>query len=285
MSSGRAAIIVHGGAGPIREPELPRRLEGCREAALAGWTVLKEGGSSLDAVERAVIALENNPLFNAGIGSTLTTHGQVEMDAAIMEGRELRAGAVAAVSGIKNPVQLARRILEDGRHVLLAGDGALAFARQVGVPECSSEQLIAEAERKRWQEKHGTVGCVALDREGRFAAATSTGGMFGKLPGRVGDSALLGCGTYANYYGGISCTGHGEAIIRIVMAKTAAGYLEKGRDAPAAARMALATLEELDGSQGGLIIIDREGRFCYARNTAHMPVCWVNGEGDALTDT
>ncbi len=285
MSSGRAAIIVHGGAGPVRDEELSRRLEGCKKAALAGWTVLKKGGSSLDAVECAVIALENNPVFNAGIGSTLNAHGKVEMDAAIMEGRELRAGAVAAVTGIKNPIQLARRILEDGRHVLLVGDGALAFAREIGVPEYPPEQLVIEAERKRWQEKHGTVGCVGMDREGRIAAATSTGGMFGKLPGRVGDSALLGCGTYANDYGGISCTGHGEAIIRIVMAKTAAGYLEEDVDAPMAAQMALTTLEELAGSRGGLIVLDREGRVGYARNTPHMPVCWVNGDGDALTDS
>src|SRR5215470_13628622 len=133
--SSRPAIIVHGGAGRIREAELPERLAGCREAALAGWSILQKNGSATDAAETAVIALENNPLFNAGTGSTLNSLGQVEMDAAIMEGHTLRAGAVAAVRGIKNPVQLARRVMEDGRHVLLAGDGALLFARQIGFPE------------------------------------------------------------------------------------------------------------------------------------------------------
>lgn len=273
------AIIVHGGAGQIRKGELIQRIDGCREAAVCGWSILREGGSALDAAEAAVVALEDNPVFNAGTGSTLNSRGEVEMDAAIMEARELRAGAVAAVAGIKNPIKLARRVLEDGRHVLLAGEGALAFARENGVPECPPEQLIVEAERKRWKEKHGTVGCVALDRAGGIAAATSTGGIFGKLPGRVGDSALLGCGTYANDYGGISCTGDGEAIIRIVMAKTAASYLEEDKDAPAAARMAIITLEEFTRGKGGLIIIDRRGTIGYAYNTARMPICAISEDG------
>ena len=273
------AIIVHGGAGRIRKEESIKRTNGCREAAVCGWNILRDGGSALDAAEAAVVALEDNPVFNAGTGSTLNSRGEVEMDAAIMEARELRAGAVAAVTGIKNPIRLARRVLDDGRHVLLAGEGARAFAREIGVPECSPEQLIVAKEKKRWKEKHGTVGCVALDRRGRIAAATSTGGIFGKLPGRVGDSALLGCGTYANDYGGISCTGHGEAIIRIVMAKTAAGYLEEGEDAPRAARMAIITLEELARGEGGLIVIDRRGTIGYARNTARMPICAIYEDG------
>ena len=163
------AIIVHGGAGRIRDEELPQRLEGCEEAAVAGWKIIQEGRSALDAVECAVMALEDNPLFNAGTGSTLNSLGQVEMDAAIMEGYTLRAGAVAAVRGIKNPVQLARRVMDDGRHVVLAGDGALLFARQIGFPECPPDSLIVEHEKKRWEEKHGTVGCVALDSNGMIA--------------------------------------------------------------------------------------------------------------------
>lgn len=285
MSSGRAAIIVHGGAGPIRDEELPQRLEGCREAALAGCTVLKKGGSSLDAVECAVIALENNPLFNAGIGSTLNTLGEVEMDAAIMEGPSLKAGAVAALRGIKNPVKLARSILEDGRHLLLAGEGALAFAREHGMAECPQETLVLERERRRWREKYGTVGCVALDQEGRISVATSTGGMFDKLPGRVGDSPLIGCGTYANEVGGASCTGHGEAIIRIVMAKTAIDDLRRGAHPMEAARSVVSWLEEKTGSKGGLIIVSSEGVIGYARSSNRMPVCWVTGDGDVLTDS
>jgi len=276
----RPAIIVHGGAGRIRDEELPQRLEGCKEAALSGWEILKQGGSALDAAEAAVVALEDNPLFNAGTGSTLNSLGQVEMDAAIIEGNTLSAGAVAAVQGIRNPIKLARRVLEDGRHVLLACEGALLFAREIGFEECSPDALIVETERKRWEEKHGTVGCVALDGAGKIAVATSTGGIFNKLPGRVGDSPLLGCGTYADEYGGISCTGHGEAIIRIVMAKTAVEFLKHGADPRSAANQALMLLEKKTAGTGGLIIIDRQGQIGYARNTPCMPVCIItNGKG------
>ena len=269
------AIIVHGGAGRIRDEELPQRLEGCKEAALAGWKILEQNGSSVDAAEAAVTVLEDNPLFNAGTGSTLNSLGQVEMDAAIMEGYTLRAGAVAAVQGIKNPVQLARRVMEDGRHVLLAGYGALLFARQIRFPECPPESLIVEHEKKRWEEKHGTVGCVALDSNGRIAVATSTGGIFGKLPGRVGDSPLLGCGTYANEVGGVSCTGNGEAIIRVVMAKTALEFLQSGADPQTAAHQAVAFLAEKTPGTAGLIIINRQGQIGYARNTESMPVVFI----------
>src|SRR3989304_4194519 len=205
----RPAIIVHGGAGRIRVEELPQRLDGCKDAVLAGWKTIQQGGSALDAAEAAVIVLEDNPLFNAGTGSTLNSLGQVEMDAAIMEGETLRAGAVAVVQGAKNPIKLARRVMEDGRHLLFAGEGALLFARQIGFSECSPESLIIDSERKHWQEKHGTVGCVVLDATGKIAAGTSTGGIFNKLPGRVGDSPLIGCGTYAGGPGAGSCTGTG----------------------------------------------------------------------------
>jgi L-asparaginase / beta-aspartyl-peptidase len=272
------AIIVHGGAGAIRDDSLARRLEGCNAAALAGWKILKRRGSALNAAEAAVVVLEDDPLFNAGTGSTLNSLGKVEMDAAVMEGHTLRAGGVAAVQGIKNPIKLARRVMEDGRHVLLAGEGALLFAREIGFPEVLPGTLVVDAERKRWEEKHGTVGCVALDGRGKIAVATSTGGIFDKLPGRIGDSPLLGCGTYANRHGGVSCTGSGEAIMRIVMAKTAAGFLEDEK-APKAAKMALAALAEMTGKTGGLIIIDRWGNVGHARNTSHMPVCYVTADG------
>jgi L-asparaginase / beta-aspartyl-peptidase len=275
MTHHAPAIIVHGGAGSIKDDSLPRRLEGCKAAALAGWHVLQRGGAALDAVEAAVVVLEDDPLFNAGTGSTLNSLGKVEMDAAIMEGNSLRAGAVAAVQGIKNPIQLARRVMEDGRHVLLVGDGAQLFARQIGFPECSPDILIVEAERKRWRDKHGTVGAVALDGAGKIAVATSTGGIFNKFPGRVGDSPLPGCGTYADEYGGISCTGHGEAIIRIVMAKSTLDLLKAGADSQSAANQAVMLLAEKTGGSGGLIIVDRKGRIGYARNTDRMPVCFV----------
>ena len=279
------AIIVHGGAGRIRDEELPQRLDGCKEAAGLGWKILQEGGSALDAVEAAVVVLEDNPLFNAGTGSTLNSLGEIEMDAAIMEGNTLRAGAVAAVKKIKNPVKLARRVMEDGRHVLLAGEGALLFAREIGFPECSPEALIVETEKRRWQEKHGTVGAVALDAGGSIAVATSTGGIFNKLPGRVGDSPLLGCGTYANDCGGVSCTGHGEAIMRVLMAKTALDFLRSGSDPHAATTQAIYLLAKNTQSAAGLILVDRDGRIGYARNTERMPVCLITDQSGLTVDS
>jgi L-asparaginase / beta-aspartyl-peptidase len=281
----RPAIIVHGGAGRIKYEELPQRLRGCKEAALAGWQIIKQGGSALDAAEAAVVVLEDNPLFNAGTGSTLNSLGEVEMDAAIMEGETLSVGAVAAVQGIKNPVKLARRVMEDGRHVLLVGESARLFARQIGFAECSPDALIVEAERKRWEEKHGTVGCVALDNGGRIAVGTSTGGIFNKLPGRVGDSALPGCGTYADEYAGISCTGHGEAIIRVCMAKSAVEFVKRGADPRSAADQALILLAKKTAGTAGLIIIDRQGRIGYARNTPCMPVCFITNDKGGETDS
>ena len=281
----RPAIIVHGGAGRIRAEELPARLDGCKDAALAAWTIIQQDGSALDAAEAAVVALEDNPLFNAGTGSTLNSLGQVEMDAAVMEGETLRAGAVAAVQGIKNPIKLARRVMEDGRYLLFAGEGALLFARQIGFPECPPESLMVARERKRWEEKHGTVGCVALDGDGKIAVATSTGGIFNKLPGRVGDSPLIGCGTYANDQGGVSCTGQGEAIVRIVMAKTTLDLLGEGVEPQAAAHQAIALLAQKTGGAAGLIIIDRQGKIGYARNTERMPVAFIKSSGDIQVDS
>ena len=285
MANAKPAVIVHGGAGPIRDASLPERLDGCKSAALAAWDILAQDGSALDAAEAAVMLLEDNPLFNAGTGSTLNQTGKVEMDAAIMDGDSLRAGAVAAVQRIKNPIKLARRLLEDGRHVILAGEGALMFAREIGFPECSPELLIAAHERERWKEKHGTVGCVVLDANGKVAVATSTGGIFNKLSGRIGDSPLPGCGTYADDRGGVSCTGLGEAIIRVVLGKTAIDFLSEGVDPHAAARKSLELLEAKTGAQAGLIIIDCQGRIGYARNTTHMPVCFIKDNQSVAVDS
>ena len=278
MTNAKPAVIVHGGAGQIRDDSLPERLDGCKAAALAAWDILAQNGSALDAAEAAVMVLEDNPLFNAGTGSTLNQIGNVEMDAAIMDGYLLRVGAVAAVQRIKNPIKLARRVMEDGRHVILGSEGALMFAREIGFPECSPESLIVEHERKRWAEKYGTVGCVVLDANGKIAVATSTGGIFNKLPGRIGDSPLPGCGTYADDRGGVSCTGLGEAIIRVVLGKTAIDFLADGIDPNAAARKSLELLEAKTGAQAGLIMIDCHGRIGYARNTTHMPVCFIRDD-------
>jgi beta-aspartyl-peptidase (threonine type) len=252
-----------------------------RAAALAGWRVLAAGGGALDAVERAVRALEDDPLFNAGRGSVLTRDGTIEMDASIMEGDRLQCGAVAALAGIANPVTVARKVLESRRHVLLVGAGALEFARAVGIPECDPKSLVTDHQRKRHAELArkppapggGTVGAVALDRNGTIAAATSTGGTPGKLAGRVGDSALIGAGTYADSsLGGVSCTGDGEAIIRVVLGHRALRYLKDADDPDYAAKVAVDLLVEEGGGQGGLILIDWRGRPGYATSTRLMPV-------------
>jgi L-asparaginase / beta-aspartyl-peptidase len=269
-------IIVHGGAGHYADDEQAAALAGCRRAALSGWDILCRGGAALDAVEATIISLEDNPVFNAGTGATFNALGEVELDASIMDGAGLRAGAVAAVKRIRNPISLARKIMQDGRHVLLVGDGALRFAAEAGVRECPEETLIVERQRKHWQEQHGTVGAVALDRRGDIAAATSTGGIFDKLPGRVGDSALIGCGTYADAIAGVSCTGNGEAIIKTVLAKTAVEFVHAGHSPSEAAQQAMALLQEKTQSKGGLIIVNQQGAVGYAHATHHMPICHIS---------
>ncbi|HEM47517.1 MAG TPA: hypothetical protein ENO23_10800, partial [Alphaproteobacteria bacterium] len=250
------AIVVHGGAGPHRSGGLAERMQGCETAAARGLEVLQNRGSALDAVQAAVVVLEDHPLFNAGRGAPLNAAGEVELDASIMDGRDLRAGAVAAVQGVPNPVALARAVLEDGRHVLLAGDGARAFARQHGVALCDPGDLVSDAQRQRWRERFGTVGAVALDARGFLAAATSTGGLFGKLPGRIGDSALIGSGTYADASAAVSCTGHGEAIIRVVLAKLVCDHIGAGEAPGAAAREAVDRLGARTAGEAGLIVLD-----------------------------
>ena len=271
------ALIVHGGAGADPAQAAGFR-EGVRAAVLAGWRILAEQGRAVDAVESAVRVMEDDPRFNAGRGSVLTSEGTVEMDASIMEGDRLDCGAVAAVSRVANPITLARRVLEDGRHVLLTADGAHVFARAAGVPECDPATLVTERQRARLAAgAGGTVGAVALDRHGTVAAATSTGGMSGKRPGRVGDSALIGCGTYADSsLGGVSCTGSGEAIIRVVLARRALDYLKEADDPAYAAKVAVDLLVDEGRGEGGLILVDWRGRVGYAHSTALMPVGWMS---------
>ncbi|MGH8379162.1 MAG: isoaspartyl peptidase/L-asparaginase family protein [Gammaproteobacteria bacterium] len=273
------AIIVHGGAGEIATDSAATRLAGCRAAAEAGYAVLKQGGGALDAVQAAVIELENNPQFNAGTGSTLNREGKVETDAAIMDGASLRAGAVAAVSGIRNPIRLARKVMDASLHILLASEGAYRFAQQNGIETCDPEELIVAGQRSHWEKEHGTVGAVALDTHGHLAAATSTGGIFNKLPGRVGDTPLIGCGTYADTHAAVSCTGLGEDIIRMTLARHAAYLIDQGLDAAAAARQAIADFSAKTRGEAGLIVVDNRGRVGFARNSVHMPVCALSGDG------
>ncbi|MFQ5898732.1 MAG: isoaspartyl peptidase/L-asparaginase family protein [Candidatus Methylomirabilia bacterium] len=277
MTARVPTLIVHGGAGADPAEGKEEIRAGIREAVAAGWRILKEGRTALDAVEAAVRVLEAHPRFNAGRGAVLNSAGTIELDASIMEGDRLSSGAVGAVRGVAHPVTLARRILEDGRHVLLVADGALAFARQVGLPECDPAELITERQLWRWRSSlSGTVGAVALDRHGTIAAATSTGGLAGKPPGRVGDSALIGAGTYAeSSLGGVSCTGSGEAIIRVTLARRAVEIL-KAPDGPGQASLvAVDVLTEEGRGDGGLILLDWRGRMGWAHSTPFMPVGWI----------
>lgn len=268
------AILVHGGAGHIDNESRRAVLRGCELAAAAGWQALAAGGSAIDAVTRAVTALEDDPLFNAGIGAVLNENGDVELDASLMQGHDLRAGAVAAVRTVQNPIQLARRVLEDGRHVLLVGNGADDYARAQGIPTCAQTRLIVPRQHARWSAR-GTVGAVALDTAGHLAAATSTGGTFAKRPGRVGDSALIGCGTYANAQAAVSCTGDGEAIMRMVLAYRCVADIALGTAPMAASHAAINALAATTQGRGGLIALDYAGRLGYACASAAMPIAYA----------
>jgi beta-aspartyl-peptidase (threonine type) len=271
-------LIVHGGAGADPHDGREELREGVAEAVRAGWDRLVAGGSSLDAVEAAVRALEDHPRFNAGRGSVLTSAGTVEMDASIMEGDGLTNGAVACVTGLRHPITLARKILEAGRHSFFVGDGALAQAQALGVPLCDPAELVTARQKERLRAvQAGTVGAVALDRAGVVAAATSTGGTSGKAPGRVGDSPLIGCGTYAeSTLGGVSCTGDGEAIIRVVLARRTLDILKSVDDPMLACRVAMDVLTEEGRGGGGLICVDWKGRLGWAHSTPLMPVGWAS---------
>src|SRR5579871_2189874 len=295
----KPSLIVHGGAWDIPDEAVTACKSGCERALQAGWAVLSAGGCALDAVEAAVIVLEDDPVFDAGYGSHLNRDGHVECDAIVMEGATLRAGAAAGLHRIKNPVRLARKILENSPHMMIIAEGAERFAREHGLPLCKPEELVSEAEWEAWmkckQDKHaashhrgheqGTVGAVALDSEGRLFAATSTGGTCGKLPGRVGDSPLIGCGCYADSeVGGVSCTGYGEAIMKIVMAKTAADFLRPAGSTPArAAQAAMQLLSKRGKGTGGLILLDKNGNPGFAHTTPRMAYGFVNADGSFHT--
>ena len=303
------AIIVHGGAGNIDPERVEGAREGCREAALVGWSILQAGGSALDAVEAAVRALEDNPMFNAGTGACLTSDGNIELDAGIMEGHTLRVGAVAGVELIKNPVSLARKVLESP-HVLLVGKGAQEFAQEQGIPLSAFEDLVTERQYRIWlenkarealapeelrhhrrevgslkarEERHGTVGAAAVDAAATLAAATSTGGVHYKYPGRVGDSPLVGCGFYADENAAISCTGYGEDFIRLLIAKRTADFVGRGDSAREAAEEAIALLSTSAAGMGGLIVVDRKGDVGFARNSQNLAyACIVEGMAEPV---
>jgi beta-aspartyl-peptidase (threonine type) len=264
---------------------------GCRTGALAGFEVLQRGGTALDAVETAIVSMEDDITFDAGVGSHLNQDGVVQLDAGIMDGRTSQVGAVAAIERVKNPIRVARHLLTS-EHNMFVGAGATAYAQAAGIHLCDPAELIVDRERDRWlayQEQgeppseavflgglgRGTVGAVAIDRAGDIAAGTSTGGTPFKPAGRVGDSPIPGCGYYAdNALAGVSVSGHGEAIIRVQLARSAADFCAK-LQAPAAAEAALRMLSDRVSGKGGLILIDHEGRIGYAYNTSQMARAFI----------
>lgn len=295
-SNGRSrwAILVHGGAGDVADDRISEHREGCRLAAEAGAAVLRAGGSALDAAQRAVEVLEDDPRFNAGTGACLNEAGLVELDAAIMEGRALRAGSVAALSAFRHPIAIARAVLEDGRHVMYAAEGAARFARAHGFEPARQEEMITQAARRKWEEVRdgigdagwagGTVGAVVRDASGLVVAATSTGGMTNKRIGRVGDTPIIGAGTYAeDEAGAASCTGHGEGFIRTCLARAAVDRMRSGLSPEEAARQALSHMHAKIGVTGGIILVDSRGDLGLARTTRTMSWGACYEGGDSLT--
>jgi L-asparaginase / beta-aspartyl-peptidase len=275
-----ATLVVHGGAGRLPRDVSPEVIDAGLESALtAGWAALSQGGSGVDAVASAVRALEDDPVFNAGTGSILTAAGTVELDAAIMDGNGLRVGAVAAVTDLRNPIDLARAVMDDGRHVLIVGRGASRFAAEHRLPLIDPIELV-NAARSPKAGDGDTVGAVCLDGSGHLAVAVSTGGTPGQLAGRVGDSPICGAGFYADDLAGAACaTGEGEGFIRIVACKRVADLLAAGAGPQAAADQVIEELGTRVRARGGLIVVDRAGTVGIAHNSAHMSWAWRDDQG------
>jgi beta-aspartyl-peptidase (threonine type) len=295
------ALIVHGGAWAIPDNQVEPHQAGCRAALAAGWELLRGGAPALDACEAAVRVMEEDPIFDAGIGSVLTSAGTVELDAALMDGRTLRYGAVANLQHIRNPISLARKVLV-GPATMLVAEGAEQFAVANGIALIENSALIVDRERALWEEwkagraasspnqygdlqaaqvaapiatlvgGHDTVGAIALDHTGNLVAANSTGGTPFKLPGRIGDTPMVGCGLYADaHVGAVVCTGWGESIVRVAMARRAIELLERGFAPQSAAESVIRTLaRQVPGGSGGCIILTPSGQVGMAWNTRRM---------------
>jgi beta-aspartyl-peptidase (threonine type) len=293
-------LVVHGGAWAIPDEMVEAHLNGLRQAREQGWRVLASGGSALDAVEAAIVSMEDDETFDAGRGSFLTRDGRVQLDAMMMDGGTMRAGGVGCVERIRNPIRAARLVLDRSPHVYFVAEGAERFAQEHGMALCRNEDLVIEREVQRLrdaQEKekaghpdltfagplnsHDTVGALALDANGSLAAGTSTGGTLNKAPGRVGDSSLIGCGCYAdNRSAAASCTGWGEPIMKLVLAKWAADRVRTGGSPEGVAPEAMYYLHERLHGHGGIILLDQRGRFGIAHNTPRMAWASKNTEGE-----
>jgi beta-aspartyl-peptidase (threonine type) len=279
-------MIAHGGAWDIPGELHAEHLESCHAAVAAGWDLLAAGATALQAVEAAVRVMEDHAVFDAGRGSHLNADGVVELDAGIMDGASLRAGAVASVKRIANPITLARHVLHESPHVFLVGEGAERFAQQVGMVLCDPEELVVPRERELWERKRreteasrpdalfrpsDTVGAIALDSDGNLAVANSTGGTFFKHPGRVGDTPIIGCGLYAdNTLGAAACTGWGEQIMKTVLARTTVDQIALLGSASAAANVAIAYFKHRVGGLGGLICMSPTGEVGFAHSTPYL---------------
>jgi L-asparaginase / beta-aspartyl-peptidase len=286
-------LVVHGGAWAMPDDMVEAHLVGVRNALRAGWRVLEGGGAAVDAVEEAVVIMEDDETFDAGRGSFLNRDGKVQLDALIMDGASLRAGGVGCVERVRNPVQAARKILSESPHVYFVAEGAERFAAEHGVELCRNEELVIAREVERLREyqaqqagdvsakdgndlfapeiSHDTVGAVALDRAGNIAAATSTGGTLNKAPGRLGDSSLIGCGCYAdNLSAAVSTTGWGEPIMKLVLAKWTADRVAAGNLPEWAAQEAMNYLKQRLNGHGGIIVLNAAGQFGIAHNTPRM---------------
>jgi len=279
-------ILCHGGAGLVTEDRHERLRAGMRAAAAIGHRMLEDGASAVDAVVATVRVLEDDPEFNAGIGSALTRDGTVETDASVMDGATQRVGAVAAVPELGTAIALARAVMDAGEHVMLAGAEAWRFAAEVGITPAPTGSLVTERARTRLAAltgiaSGGTVGCVARDRAGNFAAATSTGGIVGQRTGRVGDSPVPGAGTWADAHCAISATGDGEAILRVALARTISMRLAAGLEAAVVA--SLHELARITRRSAGVIAIDRTG-WIARQLSPTMPIAWVDerGAGDGM---
>ncbi len=291
----RPAILVHGGAWATPKQEHDDHLKGVHRASMEGFEILLTGGSAVDAVQRAVEHMEADATFNAGRGAVLNIHGAVELDAGIMDGSTLEAGAVACLSGVLHAVALARKVMDSSPHVMMVGEGAHALALETGIETCEPDSLIEERERRRYEKAKAlgqadaqdqlggaatpgdTVGAVACDANGHVAAATSTGGSLLKRSGRVGDSPIVGSGFYADdRRGAASSTGWGEGIMRLALAHRAVQSLTSRIGATAAAQQAVRALESRTGGRGGIILVDPNGQLGFAFNTPCMAHAYIN---------
>ena len=286
----KPVLVVHGGAWAIPDGMVAAHVAGVKHALEAGWKVLNRGGTALDAVVEAIVIMEDDETFDAGRGSFLTRDGRVQLDALLMDGATLRAGGVGCVEHIRNPIRAARLVLDESPHVYFVGAGAEQFAAEHGVVLCRNDELVIprEIERLRREQSrpgeedpdrlfsaqgapHDTVGAVALDARGNIAAGTSTGGTLNKAPGRVGDSSLIGCGCYAdNESAAVSTTGWGEPMMKLVLAKWTADRVASGQAPDKAGVEAIEYLKARLGGHGGLIVLDRQGRFGLTHNTPRM---------------